>query len=130
MIKKHVEENGIERAQDFVVRSVANKSKNKVFIIQSIDRKLALDEIAAGKDMDMDTLLTEIEAIVNSGTKINLDYYIDDIMDEEQVEDIFNYFKEDAQSDSMDEAITELGDDYEVNEIRLIRIKFLAEMGN
>ena len=130
LIKKHVEDNGIERAQDFVVRSVANKSKNKVFIIQSIDRKLPLDEIAAGKDMDMDTLLTEIEAIVNSGTKVNLDYYIYDIMDEEQVEDIFNYFKEDAASDSMEEAIAELGDDYETAEIRLIRIKFLAEMGN
>lgn len=130
LIKKHVEENGIERAQDFVVRSVANKSKNKVHIIHNIDRKLPLDEIAAAKDMDMDTLLTEIEAIVNSGTKINLDYYIYDIMDEEQVDDIFNYFKEDAESDSLEEAIAELGDDYETAEIRLIRIKFLAEMGN
>jgi ATP-dependent DNA helicase RecQ len=130
LIKKHVEDNGIERAQDFVVRSVANKSKNKVFIIQTIDRKLALNEIATSKDMDMDTLLTEIEAIVNSGTKINLDYYIYDIMDEEQVADIFNYFKEDAETDSLEEAIAELGDDYETEEIRLIRIKFLAEMGN
>jgi len=130
LIKKHVEDNGIERAQDFVVRSVANKSKNKVFIIQNIDRKLPLDEIAASKDMDMDTLLTEIEAIVNSGTKINIDYYIDDVMDEEQIEDIFNYFKEDAETDSLEEAVAELGDDYEVAEIRLIRIKFLAEMGN
>jgi ATP-dependent DNA helicase RecQ len=130
LIKKHVKDKGIERAQDFVVRSVANKSKNKVFIIQNIDRKLPLDEIAASKDMDMDTLLTEIEAIVNSGTKINLDYYINEIMDDEQVADIFNYFKDDAASDSMEEAIAELGDDYEVAEIRLIRIKFLAEMGN
>jgi ATP-dependent DNA helicase RecQ len=130
LIKKHVEDNGIERAQDFVVRSVANKSKNKVFIIQSIDRKLPLNEIASGKDMDMDTLLTEIEAIVNSGTKINIDYYINAIMDEDQIEDIFNYFKEDAETDSMEEAIKELGDDYETEEIRLIRIKFLAEMGN
>jgi ATP-dependent DNA helicase RecQ len=130
LIQKHVEDNGIERAQDFVVRSVANKSKNKVFIIQSIDRKLPLNEIASSKDMDMDTLLTEIEAIVNSGTKINLDYYVYDIMDEEQVADIFNYFKDDTETDSLEEAIAELGDDYETEEIRLIRIKFLAEMGN
>ncbi|MCE1197816.1 MAG: DNA helicase RecQ [Marinilabiliales bacterium] len=130
LIKRHVEEKGIERAQDFVVRSVANKSKNKVYIIQSIDRKMPLDEIASSKDMDMDTLLTEIEAIVNSGTKINIDYYIQEVMDEDQVEDIFNYFREDATSDSMEEALAELGDDYEEGEIRLIRIKFLAELGN
>jgi ATP-dependent DNA helicase RecQ len=130
LIKKHVEDNGIERAQDFVVRSVANRSKNKVFIIQNIDRKSPLDEIAASKDMDMDTLLTEIEAIVNSGTKVNIDYYIEDTMDDDQIEDIFNYFKDDAETDSMEEAIAELGDDYEVTEIRLVRIKFLAEMGN
>ena len=125
-----MEDNGIERAQDFVVRTVANKSKNKVFIIQSIDRKMPLDELASAKDMDMDTLLTEIEAIVNSGTKVNLDYYINDTMDEDQIEDIFNYFKEDAETDAMEEAIAELGDDYEIEEIRLVRIKFLAEMGN
>ena len=130
VIKKYVEEKGIERAQDMVVRSVANKSKNKVYIIQSIDRKLALNEIADAKGMTMDELLTELEAIVNSGTKINIDYYIYDVMDEEPVDEIFTYFREDATSDSMEEALAEFGDDYEVEEIRMVRIKFLAEMGN
>ena len=130
VIKKYVEEKGIERAQDMVVRSVANKSKNKVYIIQSIDRKLALNEIADAKGMSMDELLTELEAIVNSGTKINIDYYIYDVMDEEPVDEIFTYFREDATSDSMEEALAEFGDDYEVEEIRMVRIKFLAEMGN
>ena len=130
VIKRYVEEKGIERAQDMVVRSVANKSKNKVYIIQNIDRKLALNEIADSKGMSLDELLTELEAIVNSGTRINIDYYIFDVMDEEQVDDIFRYFREDAESDSMEDAIAEFGDDYEVEEIRMVRIKFLAEMGN
>ncbi len=130
VIKRYVEEKGIERAQDMVVRSVANKSKNKVYIIQNIDRKLALNEIAEAKGMTLSELLTELEAIVNSGTKINIDYYIDDVMDEDQVEDIYKYFREDAESDSMEEALSEFGDDYEVEEIRMVRIKFLAEMGN
>ena len=130
VIKSYVEEKGIERAQDMVVRSVANKSKNKVYIIQNIDRKLALNEIAEAKGMSLSELLTELEAIVNSGTKINIDYYIDDVMDEDQIDDIFKYFREDAETDSMEEAIAEFGDDYEVEEIRMVRIKFLAEMGN
>jgi ATP-dependent DNA helicase RecQ len=130
IIKKYVEEKGIERAQDMVVRTVANKSKNKVYIIQSIDRKMPLDDIAEAKGMTMDELLSEIEAIVNSGTKVNIDYHIYDVMDEDQVEDIFKYFREDAETDSIEEALAEFGDDYEVEEIRMIRIKFLAEMGN
>ncbi len=130
LIKTYVEEKGIERAQDMVVRSVANKSKNKVYIIQSIDRKLALNEIADAKGMSLDELLTELEAIVNSGTRINIDYYIDAVMDEDQIEDIFRYFREDAQSDTMEEALAEFGDDYEVEEIRMVRLKFLTEMGN
>ena len=130
VIKQYVEEKGIERAQDMVVRSVANKSKNKVYIIQNIDRKLALNEIAESKGMSFDELLTELEAIVNSGTKINIDYYIDNVMDEDQVEDIYRYFREEAESDSMEEAMIEFGDDYETDEIRMVRIKFLAEMGN
>jgi ATP-dependent DNA helicase RecQ len=130
VIKRYVEEKGIERAQDMVVRSVANKSKNKVYIIQNIDRKLALNEIADAKGMSLSELLTELEAIVNSGTKINIDYYIDDVMDEDQIEDIYRYFREDAESDSMEEAIAGFGDDYEAEEIRMVRIKFLAEMGN
>lgn len=130
IIKKYVEEKGIERAQDMVVRTVANKSKNKVYIIQSIDRKMPLDDIADAKGMSMDELLSEIEAIVNSGTKVNIDHYIYDVMDEDQVEDIFKYFREDAETDSIEEAVGEFGDDYEVEEIRMVRIKFLAEMGN
>jgi ATP-dependent DNA helicase RecQ len=130
VIKRYVEEKGIERAQDMVVRSVANKSKNKVYIIQNIDRKLALNEIAEAKGMTLSELLTELEAIVNSGTRINIDYYIDDVMDEDQVDDIYKYFREDAESDSMEEALAEFGDDYEAEEIRMVRIKFLAEMGN
>jgi ATP-dependent DNA helicase RecQ len=130
VIKKYVEEKGIERAQDMVVRTLANKSKNKVFIIQSIDRKLPLNEVADAKGMNMDELLTEIEAIVNAGTKINIDYFIDEVMDEDQVDDIFRYFREDAESDSLEEALAEFGDDYEVEEIRMVRVKFLAEMGN
>ncbi len=130
LIKKYVEEKGIERAQDMVVRSVANKSKNKVYIIQSIDRKMPLDDIADAKGMTMDELLTEMEAIVNSGTKVNIDHYIYDVMDEDQIEDIFKYFREDAESDSIEEALAEFGDDYETEEIRMVRIKFLAEMGN
>jgi ATP-dependent DNA helicase RecQ len=130
LIKRYVEEKGIERAQDMVVRSVANKSKNKVYIIQNIDRKLALNEIAEAKGMSLDELLTELEAIVNSGTKINIDYYIEDVMDDDQIDDIFRYFREDAESDSMEEAIAEFGDDYEVEEIRMVRLKFLTEMGN
>ncbi len=130
VIKQYVEDKGIERAQDMIVRSVANKSKNKVYIIQNIDRKLALNEIAEAKGMSLGELLTELEAIVNSGTKINIDYYIDDVMDEDQVEEIYRYFREDAQTDTMEEALVEFGDDYEVEEIRMVRIKFLAEMGN
>ena len=130
LIKQYVDEKGIERAQDMVVRSVANKSKNKVYIIQNIDRKLALNEIAEAKGMSLDELLTELEAIVNSGTKINIDYYIEDVMDEDQIDDIYRYFREDAESDAMEEALAEFGDDYEVEEIRMVRIKFLAEMGN
>jgi ATP-dependent DNA helicase RecQ len=130
LIKKYVKEKGIERAQDFVVRSVANKSINKVYIIKNIDRKLPLNEIAAAKDMEMNDLLSEIEVIVNSGTKLNIDYYLFSVMDEDQVDDIFLYFKEDAESDSMEKALEELGSDYEEEEIRMVRIKFLSEMGN
>ncbi len=130
LIRKYVDEKGIVRAQDMVVRSVANKSKDKVYIIQSIDRKMPLPDIAEAKDMEMGTLLTEIEAIVNAGTKLNIDYYIYDVMDEDQVDDIFNFFREDAEHGTMEEAMAEIGDDYEEEEIRLVRIKFLSEMGN
>jgi ATP-dependent DNA helicase RecQ len=91
---------------------------------------MALDDIAEAKGMTMDELLSEIEAIVNAGTKVNIDYHIYDVMDEDQVEDIFKYFREDAETDSINEAQAEFGDDYEIEELRMVRIKFLAEMGN
>lgn len=129
LIKKHCEENDIERPEDFRVRTVANKSKLKVSIIQSIDRKVALDDIAVSKGIDFNELLDEIEAIVYSGTKINIDYFLKDVMDEYHLEDIYEYFKE-SETDSLEEAIKELGDDYTEDEIRLVRIKFLSEMAN
>lgn len=130
LIAKYVEENEIERPSDFVVKSVVNKSLNKVYIIQSIDRKLPLDEIADAKNMELEQVYDEIEAIVNSGTKINIDYYIRQIVDEDKIDDIYEYFKEEATSDSVNEALKALGPDYTEEEVRLIRIKFLSELGN
>lgn len=130
LIKAYVEEKDIVRPQDMVVKSIANKSVNKVFIIQSIDRQMDFEDIARAKDMDADELLTEIEAIVHSGTKLNVNYYIDQVVDEEKAEEIYLYFREDAETDSLDEAIRELGGDFTEEEIRLVRIRFLSEMGN
>ena len=129
LIKKHVEENEIERPEDLRVRTVANKSKLKVSIIQRIDRKVALDEIAMTNGLEFNELLDEIEAIVYSGTRINIDYFLNDVMDEDHVEDIYEYFK-DSETDGLDDAIEELGGDYTEEEIRLVRIKFLSEMAN
>lgn len=129
IIKQHVEENEIERPEDLRVRSVANKSKLKISIIQGIDRKIALDELADSKGLDFNEMLDEVEAIVYSGTKINIDYFLDEIMDEDHQDDIFEYFKE-SESDDIEAAIQELGSDYTEEEIRLVRIKFLSEMGN
>ena len=130
LIKAYVEENDIIRPQDMVVKSVANKAGNKIFIIQSIDRQMDFEDIARAKGLTFDELLTEIEGIVNSGTKLNIQYYLSDYMDEDKIEDIYLYFKEDAESDSLKEAIEELGGDYTEEEIRLVRIKFLCEVGN
>ncbi|MEE0975813.1 MAG: DNA helicase RecQ [Muribaculaceae bacterium] len=129
VIKAHVEENEIERPEDLRVRSVANKSKLKISIIQAIDRKIALDDLATSKGLEFSELLDHIEAIVYSGTKINIHYFIDEIMDEDHQEDIFEYFRE-SESDSLEEAINELGSEYTEEEIRLVRIKFISEMGN
>ena len=129
VIKAHVEENEIERPEDLRVRTVANKSKLKVSIIQAIDRKIALDELAESKGLEFGELLDEIEAIVYSGTKINIDYFLHEIMYDEHIDDIFDYFKE-SESDSLEDAIEEFGMEYSEEEIRLIRIKFLSEMGN
>ncbi len=125
LIKAYVEEKEIIRPQDMVVKSVGNKSGNKIFIIQSIDRKMDFEDIARARDLDFDELLTEIEAIVNSGTRLDISYYID----QDKAEDIYLYFKEDAESDSLDAAIEELGGDYTEEEIRLVRIRFICEQG-
>lgn len=129
VIKAHVEENEIERPEDLRVRSVANKSKLKISIIQGIDRKIPLDELADSKGLEFGELLDEVEAIVYSGTKINISYFVDEVMDEDHHDDIFEYFKE-SESDSLKEAYAELGSEYTEEEIRLVRIKFLSELGN
>jgi ATP-dependent DNA helicase RecQ len=130
IIKKYVEEKEIIRPLDMVVKSVVNKSGIKVYIIQSIDMKRPLEDIAEAKGLEMPELISEIEAIVNSGTRINLDYYIDKTIDDERQHDIYSYFREEAESDSLEDAIKELGNEFEEEEIRLVRIKFLSEMGN
>lgn len=129
LIKKHCEENEIDRPEDLRVRTVANKSKLKVSIIQSIDRKVALDDIAVAKGIEFGELLDEIEAIVYSGTKLNIDYFLEDVMDEDHMLDIYDYFKE-STTDKIDDAMDELGADYTEEEIRLVRIKFISEMAN
>lgn len=128
MIKKYVDENEIERPEDLRVRSVANKSKQKIAIIQAIDHRAPLDEFAESKGLEFGELLDEIESIVYSGSKINISYYIDDVMDEDLQDEIFQYFKE-SDSDDLKKAIDELGDEFSEEEIRLIRIKFLSELG-
>jgi ATP-dependent DNA helicase RecQ len=131
LIQEYVEENEIEREQDMVVKTVVNKSSNKVYIIQSIDRKLDLEDIADAKGLSMDDLLTEIEHIVSSGTKVNIDYYINEEVDEDKQDDIYEYFQEEAQTDSIEAALAELGeDDYTEEEVRLVRIKFISEFGH
>ena len=130
LIARYVEENEIIRPDDFVVKSVAPKSGNKVYIIQSIDRKMALEDIAAAKDLELDDLLSEIEAIVSTGTRLDINYYIEENLDEDVVEEIFDWFKDEAASDSLEEALAALGPDYEDRKIRLIRIKFLCEVAN
>ena len=130
LIAKYVEENEIERPDDFVMKTMVNKSVNKVYIIQSIDRKHPLDEIASAKGLDMEELMSEIEAIVYSGTKLNIDYYIEQTIDDDVVEDIYAYFKEEAESDALDVVMEDLGDDYDEMEVRLVRIKFLCEVAN
>ena len=130
LIKAYVEEKEIIRPQDMVVKSVANKASNKIFIIQSIDRQMDFEDIARAKHLSFDELLSEIETIVNSGTRLNISYFLEKYMDEDKIDDIFLYFKEDAESDSLTEAYDELGDEYTEEEIRLVRIKFLCEAGN
>ncbi|HBF20350.1 MAG TPA: ATP-dependent DNA helicase RecQ, partial [Cryomorphaceae bacterium] len=129
MIERYVEDNNIDRPDDFVVKSVVNKSGLKVYIIQSTDRKLPLEDIASAKGLSMNDLLTEIEHIVNSGTKVNIDYAIESILDEEQMEEIHDYFM-DAESEDLQEAYEEFDGDYEEEELRLMRIKFMSDVAN
>ena len=130
LIYRHCEENEIDRLEDLRVRTVVNKSKNKVDIIQSIDRKVSLDDIARSKGLDMDELLDEIEAIVDSGTKLDIDYYISSALDDEHVDDIWEYFKEESETGSISEAIKALGRYYTDEEIRLVRVQFMSKMAN
>ena len=129
VIKTYVDENEIERPEDLRVRSVANKSKRKISIIQAIDRKIDLEEVAISTGLEFDQLLDEIETIVNSGNKLNISYFIDEKLDDDEQEEIFDYFRN-AENGSMEEAIKELCPDYTETEIRLVRIKFLSELGN
>jgi len=131
LIQKYVEENEIERPQDMVVKSIVNKSGLKVYIIQSIDRKMSLSDIADAKGLEMNVLLKEVEAIVNSGTKLDINYYINEVLDEDHQDEVFDYFKDEAETESIAEALAELGEDeYSEEDIRLMRIKFISELGN
>jgi ATP-dependent DNA helicase RecQ len=130
LIRRYVEDNDITRPMDMVVKSVANESSNKIYIIKNVDKRIALDDIASAKGLIMDDLITEIESILSSGTKVNINYYIDDVIDEEKQEEIYEYFRE-AESSSIDAALKELGEDeYSELEIRLMRIKFICEYGH
>jgi ATP-dependent DNA helicase RecQ len=129
LISKYVEENDIDRPQDLVVKSIVNKSGLKVHIIMNIDRKLPLDDIAKAKGLKLNEVISEIESIVASGTKVNINYYIDDVLDEDVQEEIYGYFME-AETDSLEDAFKEFGGDYSEEEIRLMRIKFMSEMAN
>lgn len=130
LIKKYVEENDIDRPVDLVIKSAANKSALKVSIIQNIDRQIALEDIASAKGISYDDILKELETIVNSGTKLNLNYYIDEMIEEDRQDEVFDYFRS-TETDSIDNALAELGtDDYTREEVQLMRIKFLSELGN
>ncbi|RZK73153.1 MAG: DNA helicase RecQ [Pedobacter sp.] len=130
LIKKYVEDNDIERPIDLIIKTQANKSQLKVSIIQNIDRKIGLEDIARSKGITYDDILKEVEAIVNSGTKLNLTYFVDELIDEDRQDEVFDYFQS-AENDSIDEALKELGEtDYSREEIQLMRIKFMSELGN
>ncbi len=129
LIKKYCVDNEIERPEELRVRTVAKKSMLKVSIIQSIDRQIDLDDLAEAKGLEFEELLDEIEAIVYSGTKLNIDYFIDEVVDDDHVDDIYDYFME-SETDDLNTAVEELGEDYSEDEIRLVRIKFLSEQAN
>ncbi|MFA7117007.1 MAG: DNA helicase RecQ [Bacteroidales bacterium] len=130
VITQYVQDNDIERPDDFIVKSIVDKSAKKVYIITNIDRKIPLDDIAKNKNMDMINLIKEIETIIDSGTKLNIDYYLDQNIDDDKIDDIYSYFKEEAETDSIQDALEELGSDYTEEEVRLVRIKFMSEVAN
>jgi len=129
LIADYVEENEIERMDETVVRSVMKKSSNKVHIIQNIDKKLALESIAKAKGLNMETLLDEMETIVMSGTRLDINYHLEDVLEEDSLEEIMDYFRN-AESDSLKEAADEFGRDYSEEELRLVRLKFMSEVAN
>ena len=129
LIKKYCEENDIVRPEEYRVKTVAKKSMQKVKIIQSIDHQLSLDDIARAEGLDFDELIDKLNDIVDSGTKLNIDYYLDDTYDEDQIDDIYDYFME-SDTDDIDKAMDELNEDYTEEEIRLVRIQFISEMAN
>ena len=129
LISKYVEENDIIRPDDLVVKSTGANSSNKLYIIQNIDRKLSLDDIASAKGLTMDALLREMEQIVYSGTKLNIKYWIDEILDDDQQEEIFEYFME-SESDKIEDAMKEFDGEYDFEELRFMRIKFISEVAN
>ena len=130
MIKNYVEENDIDRPQDLVIKSTANKSALKVSIIQNIDRKISLEDIASSKGISYEDLLKEVESIVNSGTKLNIGYFVDEMIDQDRQDEVYDYFKS-AECDGIDVALDELGEeDYSFEDIQLMRIKFMSELGN
>ena len=130
LIRRYVEENDIVRPEDFVIKSAPTKSADKIFIIQSVDRRMSLDDIAEARGLELDELVGEIEGIVSSGTKLDLNYYISQTIDDEAVDEIYEYFRSEATSDSVEDALKALGADCEELEIRLVRIKFLCEIAS
>ena len=130
LITRYVEDNEISRPDDFLVRSMPNKFSDKIFIIQSVDRRMALEDIAEARNMEMSDLLSAMEGIVESGTKLNLDYYIDNNLDADVADELYEWFRTEAESDSLEDAIDALAGDYEEMEIRLVRMKFLSEVAN
>jgi len=129
LITQYVEENQILRPDDLVVKSTGVNSSLKLFLIQSVDRKLTLEDISAAKGMEMDKLISEMETIVFAGTKLNIDYYLEDLFDEDQLEELYDYFIS-SDSDSLDKAMEEFDGEYEEEELRLYRIKFMSEIAN
>ncbi|MDE7126022.1 MAG: HRDC domain-containing protein, partial [Muribaculaceae bacterium] len=129
IIRQHVIDNEIERPEDLIVRTVPKKSQQKLSIVQGIDRRVPLDELAGSLGLEFSDLLTKIEGIVYSGTRINISYFLDEIMDQDDQQDIYDYFKE-SDTDCLKQAYAELGSDFSEEEIRLVRIKLLSELGN